>query len=98
MARWRAEVTSTTSSRNGTGRFRYVVHDMPLMGQDTPAFRRSSANPSGWVNALHLGSTPPATSFPLIAGGGKVSGTLTTSDSTPASLRSWRKVRSLIER
>src|SRR6266540_205794 len=94
----RGRVTRWTSSRKGSILFWYVVHDIPLMGHGVPPRSRSSASAWGHVNALPLGSTPPATSRPLISGGGNVSGTFTVSCSLSAAVRSRRNVRSFIDR
>src|SRR5437588_1933374 len=94
----RARVISNTSSMNASGRFRYVVQLIPLIGHGTPAFSRSAASVDGYVKSRPFGSTPPATSFPFVSGGGKVSGTLTSSVFLPAALRSGTKVRSLMDR
>ncbi len=89
---------SIASSRNGSGRFQNVVHDMPLIGKGVPAAARSSASPSGWVWARPFGRTPPATSFPSTTGGGNVSGTFVMTVVTPAAFRSGIIVRSRIDR
>jgi hypothetical protein len=83
---------------NASGRFRNVVQLMPLIGHGAPAFSRSSASDAGAVKSRPFGSTPPATSFPSISGGGNVRGTLIISERFPAALRSGISVRSLIER
>ena len=97
VARSRASVTSLASSRNGSGRCRNVVHDIPLIGNGVPPRARSDASDSGYVNGRPLGSTPPATSFPDTSGGGPVSGTFTITVSVPAAVRSCRNVRSRID-
>jgi hypothetical protein len=98
LALIRAPVSSIASARNGSGRFRKVVQDIPLIGNGTEASSSSSASSVGCVNGRHFGRTPPATSFPSIRGGGKVSGTLVMTMGTPAAARSVSIVVSLIER
>src|SRR3989337_2720816 len=93
-----ASVSSGAASRNGSGRFRNVVQDIPLMGNGVPASSSSPASDSGWVNGRHFGSTPPATIFPSTRGGGKVSGRFVITVVQPAAPRSASIVFSLIER
>jgi hypothetical protein len=75
-----------------------VVQDIPLIGNGAPASSSSFPRVSGWVKGRHLGRTPPATIFPSIRGGGKVSGRFVMTVVVPAAFRSESIVGALMER
>src|SRR3712207_5964530 len=93
---WRAAVISAHSFRTASARFRTVVLLIPLTG--IGAFWPSSCCSSvGHVYDRAAGSTPPATTFPLRAGAGNMSGMFTASWVFPASVKSSEIVRALID-